>query len=293
MGDWTEAGAPPVAGPRVPSAGRRLASWLVRLYCRHAPIARGQWRLRRTAARWLVAPLDTGPWVRVSGVSDFEWAVLAGARSPEGQTAARFIQLLAPGQVVLDVGANVGYYALTAAARVGPGGRVIAFEPGPAVAARLRENAGLNGLSNLTVVEAAVADRPGVRRFHLGEDSEGSSLYDAVPGTAGEVDVRVVTLDDESVGLGRVDVVKIDAEGAEVGVLRGARRLLTDPHAPAVMLEANPVTLRAAGESLATLRAELESLGYAIELVERIPWRGEVTENWLATQRAEPPTPAS
>ncbi len=79
--------------------------------------------------------------------------------------------------MVIDVGANVGYYALMAATRVGPSGRVIAYEPGPAPAARLRENVALNGLSNVTVVEAAVADRPGTLHLNLVEDSEASSLY--------------------------------------------------------------------------------------------------------------------
>jgi len=107
------------------------------------------------------------------------------------------------------------------------------------------------------------------------------------------VDVRVVALDGEAAGLGRVSLIKIDAEGAEVGVIRGARRLLSGPDAPPIVLEANPVTLRAASESVTTLRAELEGLGYAIELIEAIPWRGELTENWLATRRVGAPDRAS
>jgi FkbM family methyltransferase len=257
---------------------------LVRLYCRYAPTERGKWWLRRKTTPWLVAQLDTGPWIRVSGVSDFEWSVLEGRETSESHTADEFTQLLAPGQVVIDVGANVGYYALTAASRVGPYGRVVAFEPGPAPAARLRENAALNGLSNLTVVEAAVSDRPGTLRLNLGENSEANSLYDAGPSAVGSVEVQVVALDEHVEGLDRVDLIKIDAEGAEVGVLRGARRLLSGPSAPPLIVEANPVTLRGAGESVASLRAELVSLGYVIERLESMPWRGEVVENWLAAK---------
>lgn len=264
-------------------ASRQLAT-LVRLYLRYSPVQRGKWWLRRRAAPWLVARLDTGPWIRVSGVTPLEWSVLEGTEAAEGRTAEVFDRLLAPGRVVLDVGANVGYYSLTAAARVGASGRVIAFEPGPTVARRLRENAELNGLANLTVVQAAVADAPGTHRFQLAEDSEGSSLYEGAADAVGTVEVAVTTLDREvsERGLTRVDLVKIDAEGAEVGVLRGARRLLSGADAPALVVEANPVTLKAAGESMESLRAELEDLGYRIEVIESMPWRGAVTENWLA-----------
>ncbi len=94
-----------------------------------------------------------------------------------------------------------------------------------------------------------------------------------------------MTLDAQVEGLGRIDLIKIDAEGAEVRVIRGTHRLLSSSAAPVLILEANPVTLRASGESIETLRIELESLGYTIERIETIPWRGEITENWLATKR--------
>jgi FkbM family methyltransferase len=273
--------------PRRPSAAARLGSQLVRLYLRFVPFRRGKWWLRRRAAAWLVARLDTGPWIRVSGVSDFEWRTLEGSEAAEDRTAALFGRLLRAGGVVLDVGANVGYYALSAAARVGPGGRVVAFEPGPAAATRLRENASLNGLTNLQVIEAAVADRPGRLCFHLSGDSEAASLFESATGAAGSVEVPVTTLDNfvKDAGLARVDLLKIDAEGAEVGILRGGRQLLAGADAPVVIVEANPVTLEAAGESVAALRAELERLGYTIAVIEGAPWRGAVVENWLATRK--------
>lgn len=272
--------------PKMPSLVQRMITGLVRSYGRYAPRGRGKWWLQRQTSSWLVAPLDSGLWIRVSGVCDLEWAVLEGTESSESRTEACFRQLLAPGQVVIDVGANIGYYALTAALGVGPSGRVVAFEPGPAPAARLRENAALNGLSNLEVREAAVADRAGRLALHLGEDSEANSLFDAGPDAVGQVEVQVVTLDEQVAELERIDLIKIDAEGAEVSVIRGAHRLLSGPNAPALIVEANPVTLRAANESVESLRDELESRGYTIEVLERMPWRGDITENWLARRIA-------
>jgi len=275
--------------PRGPSIGSRTISALVRAYLRNVPIERGKWWLRRKTSPWLVARLDTGPWVRISGLCDFEWAVLERVETSESRTAELFTKLLAPGQVVVDVGANVGYYALTAAVGVGSAGRVVAFEPGPATAERLRENAALNNFSNLTVVQAAVSDVSGTSCFQLAQDCEGSSLYSVGEDTVGSVNARVTTLDSlaDELGLDRVDLVKIDAEGAEVAVIRGARHLLSRADSPKVIVEANPATLRAAGESVASLRFEIESAGYLIDVIEAMPWRGELTENWLATKAVQ------
>lgn len=267
-----------------PPVAARLGSGLVRIAQRYAPMGRGKWWLRRKSSGWLVTRLETGPWIRISGVSDFEWSVLDGHEQSEDRTSSLFREHVAPGNVVFDVGANVGFYSLTAASMVGPSGRVVAFEPGPKTSARLRENAALNGFANLVVVEVAVSDKPGVLHLHLGEDSEANSLYDAGPAATGSVEVSVLTLDAyaEAEGIARVDLLKIDAEGAEVGIIRGARRILTGPDAPPVIVEANPVTLRTAGESVDSLRAEVEALGYTVEVIEAMPWRGEVVENWLA-----------
>jgi FkbM family methyltransferase len=266
-----------------PSLPARIGSRIVRSYLHASPIERGKTRLRRAAAPFLVTRLDTGPWVRVSGAAEFEWRVFDG-RVKEDRTTRLFATLLRPGMTVLDVGANVGYYALTAAALVGPAGRVHAFEPTPAVAARLRENVALNDFDHVAVNQVAVTDAPGTLRFHLSaDDSEANSLCAVEPGGA-TIDVPATTLDDYAAGhgLGRVDFVKIDVEGAEVRALRGGRRLLSGPEAPMVIIEVNPVTLRAAGAGPEELVAELESLGYACETIERMPWCGEVVSNVFA-----------
>ena len=268
----------------------RMASALMGSYLRWCPLQKGKWWIRRKVSSWVIARLDTGPWIRVSGVADFEWRVLLGAESGETKTARQFADLLKPGQVVVDVGANVGFYSLLAAQRVGPSGRVIAFEPNLTAAARLRENISLNGFGNITVVEVAVADQPGTLRFNCCSDSEGSSLYSMGYYTpAATLEVPVTTLDNYcfSMGVTRVDVLKIDAEGAEVAVILGARRLLSPATAPTVIVEANPLTLKSAGQSEAALRAALVSMGYTPLTIEGEEWNGVTVENWLATKRRE------
>jgi len=263
----------------------RALSSVVRQYVKHAPSERGTTFLRRRTAPWLVARLATGPWIRVSGVSCFEWAVFEGRESPEARTLAAFLSLVRPGATVVDVGANIGLYTLSVAARVGPHGRVLALEPDPAAARRLRENVELNDFRNVAVVEAAAADAGGALQLQRAGDSECSSLFETGL-EASSVAVRATTIDAEveRAGLARVDLLKLDVEGAELRALRGAERLLRGPDPPRLLVEANPITLRAAGTSVLDLRRCIESFGYRIAIVERIAWGGEQTENWLAVR---------
>jgi len=264
----------------------RALSNVVRSYLQHAPTERGTDFLKHRTAPWLVARHPTGSWIRVSGVSCFEWRVFEGGQSPEARTMDHFLELVCPGATMIDAGANIGYYTLTVAARVGPRGRVLSLEPNPAAARRLRENIALNALNNVGVVEAAASRAPGTMPFHLAGDSEGSSFFDSGLDLSGAVEVTVTTIDAEveRAGLDRVDLLKLDVEGAEILALCGAERLLTGSHAPRLLVEANPITLRAAGASMEDLRRCVESFGYRISVLERLPWRGEDTENWLATR---------
>jgi FkbM family methyltransferase len=141
--------------------------------------------------------------------------VLLGSYEPE-QTR-RFLATLRPGDSVLDVGANAGYYTLLAAARVGPGGNVWAFEPSPRNAAILRRHVALNRLGRVRVEEAAASDREGTACFD-GSGGSGTGHLAEQGGTR----VRTLRLDDYCAEHGIVPrAVKIDVEGAEGEVLAG------------------------------------------------------------------------
>lgn len=271
---------------RTPSIVARLISWGYRTWVRLFPVDAGKWRLGQWLRPWLVTRLDSGPWIRVSGVSDFEWHAFHRRRGGEAATTAVFTDLLAPGGVVVDAGANIGFFTLSAALRVGPGGRVIAFEPDSRAAARLAENVALNGFANVTIVPAALGAVAGRASFNRAPDSEASSVFAADPGGVQAAEVAVVTLDGylSEAGLTRVDLLKIDAEGSEIDLLVGASGLLTGPARPPIIVEANPVTLRAAGRTVDDLRALLGGHGYAVAVIERMRWRGEPVENWLASR---------
>ncbi len=245
----------------MPSRLQLLASPAVCAYVRHFPIERGKWRLLRWASRFLVAKLEPGTYIRVSDATDSVEQAIVYQGLLEPEDVRFFLSLLEPGMTVFDVGANLGTYALLAARRVGPSGRLHAFEPGPATADRLRGNVRLNGLSNVVVNQAAVSDRAGVITLYLQDDSDCNTL---TAGAGTPVQVPALTLDDYvgTHNLGQVDVLKMDVEGAEVTALRGGGRLLAAPRAPLILLEFNPQALEKAGSSVSELRQLLEGHAY-------------------------------
>jgi FkbM family methyltransferase len=176
--------------------------------------------------RWIPAAASHGCWL-----GTFERA--------EQDVFARTVRA---GDVVYDLGANVGFYTLLAAKLVGPTGRVVAFEPVPRNLGYLRRHLALNRCENVTVVAAAVSDRPGRARFRDGPAHTVGTLADD-----GEYDVDVVALDGFAGPPPRV--IKIDVEGAEAGVLRGARRVLREVR-PIVLLSTHSTAVREACLSL-------------------------------------------
>lgn len=132
----------------------------------------------------------------------------------------------------LDIGANYGCYALSLAALAGPGGRVWAYEPDPDCCVRLQRSAAANGFSWLAVREAALADQPGRATFSSRAAAESDLREGEFAEGATKFEVELTTLDGEfAAQASTIDFVKLDAGGAELRVLAGARRLLdrTDP----------------------------------------------------------------
>ncbi len=177
-------------------------------------------------------------------------------------------RVLKPGMVFVDVGANDGYYTLFAARRVGPTGRVVSIEPSSRERAHLQRNLGRNGLDNVQVVAAALGARQGVADLHLahgvhaGHNTLGEFAHDDVVRASSER-VSLETLDTVVArhGLAQVDMVKIDVEGGEAGVIAGAREVLSKMR-PVMLMELNDRALHAQGESAAgvlqTLKAEFD-----------------------------------
>jgi FkbM family methyltransferase len=164
-----------------------------------------------------------------------------------------------PGMVAVDVGANLGLHTLALARAVGTSGRVHALEPDPANFRLLARAVAAAGLAQVTLHQAAAAAQPGEMDLHLSAVNRGDHRLHADAAPRARVRVPVVALDGLLAGEPRVDFVKIDAQGAEVAVLRGLRRTLERSPGIGVLCELSPALLRQAGadpeECFALLRA--------------------------------------
>ncbi|HYH82248.1 MAG TPA: FkbM family methyltransferase [Longimicrobium sp.] len=175
--------------------------------------------------------------------------------------------VLRPGDVVVDGGANWGYWTLVAAALVRPGGRVFAFEPLPDTAAALRRNLEASGAPEVTLVQAGLDARPGTLALHVfADDPSGGFTSAGVPGALRplrSVSVPAESLDDFAAREGVHPVlVKLDVEGGERAALLGARGLLAGERAPVVSFEWNEETAASMGYHPRDVLALLTAEGY-------------------------------
>lgn len=169
---------------------------------------------------------------------------------------------LRPGDVFVDVGANIGLFTLKAAAYAG---RVVSCEPGVVARGQLSDNLALNGFANVTIVPKAISDALGTAvLFHnpLGDDPQAFSLINDGTSTESE-EVEITTLDHlmADLGLARIDCLKVDVEGAEDRVIKGGAQTLATHH-PSVIFEMNCPTLLKDGGDPAGAWNTLSGLGY-------------------------------
>lgn len=185
--------------------------------------------------------------------------------TPEARWVRR---LLRPGDHVLDVGANVGFFTLLAAHEVGPQGRVLAFEPVPHNIAVLRRNLEINGVTCVEVRPAAAGAHDGeisIGLDHPDPDETGVSGHYTEGGSRDAITVPVVTVDGAlAAEAPRLRLAKIDVEGAEPRVLAGMERTLHDRPPDALLMEINPAALERQGFTVDDMVRPLVAAGYAL-----------------------------
>lgn len=205
--------------------------------------------------------LETVPLTWCGMAFDVPLAAYDNYRQFEPETEMAFRRLLKPGMIVADVGANIGYTAALAARLVGPGGHVHAFEPAPRTLRLLQGNLARNGLANTTIHPFVAGDADRARVFHLSESSLTDSVAaDAWAPTVSTIEVKERRLDDLLEG--RLDFAKIDVEGAELAVLRGMQRILAQARGMTLIVEWNPIAMKAAGHAPMDLPHALAAAGY-------------------------------
>lgn len=186
---------------------------------------------------------------------------LAAGQDFEPEVLAALLQRAGVGDTVVDIGANIGWFSLQLARRVGPAGRVYAFEPEPGNHRRLCANARANGLGWIEPHAVALGDRPGQALLHTTAFNGGMHrLYDSVCCEGPAIAVAVQRLDD-LLPPRSVSLVKIDVEGYEHAVLQGAQALLSTPPRPQVVSEYCPASMLEAGGSPSAFLHDLSAWG--------------------------------
>jgi FkbM family methyltransferase len=238
------------------------------MYLRYFPMHRGKGLLLRhlvlkalpDAPAQFEMPLPGGARIRLLYQETIGWSSLLYGpfEDAELQFLARSVR---PGDIGFDVGANVGLYTVVLGRAVGPTGQVIAVEPVPANALRLREQVELNELKNVRVVSAAIGAAQGSIHLNLADDAAYASIGKVAEarGTGRTIEVPMLRLDDlwKEIGSPPVRFVKVDVEGAEADVLRGAQLMLRSTR-PVLLLEAN------CQEALMRLKELLVDIGYTL-----------------------------
>jgi FkbM family methyltransferase len=180
-----------------------------------------------------------------------------------------FKNVIRPGDVVLDVGANIGYYTIIAAEIVGKQGRVYAFEPSPNNYLFLTKNVAINGFENVTTLRKAVSEKTGYAKLFYDDGNLGKHSFssDNISGDGRFANVATVSLDDMFSNK-KVDVIKIDIEGAEGLLVTGAKKLLRKKDLK-VFLEFWPAGQRSIGTNPNKTLTYLKDCGFKICLIDR------------------------
>lgn len=173
------------------------------------------------------------------------WNVVNARGAYEPGTTRLISTLLREGDTFVDVGANNGYFSLLASTITGTKGKVFAFEPSPATAARLRMNVELNNATNVQVIQEALWSAPtSLPLFFSAQEDGMNSLYprtlDMSRGYTGETTVKVTTLD-SFLPNEKIRLLKIDAEGAEMEILRGSSSSISSGHVEGLIVEWAPI----------------------------------------------------
>lgn len=210
----------------------------------------------------------------IVGVPSEEWRVAAhfafrGVLEP-GLTTV-FKHIVRPGMIVVDVGANIGMYTLLGARLLEGRGKVHSFEPTPRISAILRNNVQVNGFLESGIIEfheSAVTDERGSARLVVfPKDSGHNTLFWDSDGVEA-IRVPTISLDEALKHESHVDIVKIDAEGAEPKIIRGMRETILRNPSIRIALEFAPSHLMRAGVNPTEFLSELQGLGFEITLID-------------------------
>jgi FkbM family methyltransferase len=261
---------------------RKITVPLLRAYIRYFPVRLGKpfvwtrivepyfaWQPRRFRAR-------TQFGFHLDGDSKDliqQWVYYFGIWEPALTSWIR--RRLKPGDTFVDIGANIGYYALLASKTVGSSGRVVAIEASPTIAERLSRSVQSNHADNVRVIHAAaLGERSVVRLYKGNEHNSGETTIVEAFASGFECEVQAFPLHELLTGeeLRSARLFKIDVEGAEYQVVAGLDSLEKLRPDAELIIEVHPGYLAQRGETLDALLSLMKSAGYATYVVEEEWW---------------------
>jgi len=182
----------------------------------------------------------------------------------EPPTTKLFVDIIKRGDIVLDVGANVGFFSLLSSSLVGEHGKVYAFEPIPSVRDKLIANIKINKFNNIEVIPKAASDQAGATKIYEGpEGHKGISSLRPLDSASQCITIETVPLDNMADVFGRVGLIKIDVEGAELLALKGMSKIISRDH-PNLIIEFTDSYLKSFGHSTRQMADWLTQKGYQL-----------------------------
>jgi FkbM family methyltransferase len=183
----------------------------------------------------------------------------------ESATLKLFSDMIKSESIIFDVGANIGIYSLIAAKKIKTPGKIFAFEPSEWAFNRLKENISLNSVNSIELINKAVSNYNGKTDFYLCEDDAYNSLgSEPMQKVVAKKIVAVITLDNFCANekIDKINILKIDTEGADFLVLKGAAGLLSKEQAPVIFCEYNRYTKASKDFELNDMLTFLEESNY-------------------------------
>lgn len=208
---------------------------------------------------------QSGLWSSVTGGALFYHAYCLYKRLLEREQSRLIRRLARSGSLVVDIGANIGYFTIIMAEAVGDRGAVLAFEPDAQNLRLMRRAVLRSGFTNVTVVPAAVGERTGSALLYVNPDHPGDHRIYPIDTHRKCQEVPLCSLDDyleRTDQMWELSVIKIDVQGAELRVLRGMEKTLRRYPSACLLLEFDPQILRQAGTDPQDLVSFVDALGF-------------------------------
>ena len=237
-------------------------------YCEHMPNHKGRYRVAKILDNWFKSfkvKTPSGPILEVFLSSSMDLSYYYAKSNNSHQKILEVMQKIEQGDIFIDIGANIGFYALLAAKIVGKSGRVLSFEPSPREFRRLLKNIELNHSNNLIPYNVALSDYVGESKFFIAQSHTGlNSLSNEVKDNQSCISVPVYTGDmlleylDKNIN----KIIKIDVEGAEFCVLSGMKSFLKIHNIKSVIVEITPDFLSNFGHNKDMIYTLMQECGF-------------------------------